>query len=70
MKKFFGFGKSKKDQGTGVSPGKGQAGSGGPGYELKEKDLSKLHKAAWQGDLEKVKQLAKKDASVLDKANR
>lgn len=38
------------------------------GYEVK--DLRKLHKAAWRGDLNKVKQLAKKDPSPLDKENR
>ncbi|XP_052258828.1 ankyrin repeat domain-containing protein 26-like [Dreissena polymorpha] len=40
------------------------------GYDIKEKDLPKLHKAAWTGDLAKVKQLAKKDPSALDKENR
>ena len=40
------------------------------GYEVREKDLGKLHKAAWIGDLNKVKQLAKKDPSPLDKENR
>lgn len=42
----------------------------GPGYTLKDKDLGKLHKAAWIGDIEKVKQFAKKDASPLDKEKR
>ncbi|CAG5117919.1 unnamed protein product, partial [Candidula unifasciata] len=40
------------------------------GYQIREKDLGKLHKAAWKGDLNKVKQLAKKDPSPLDKENR
>ncbi|KAJ8261949.1 hypothetical protein GJAV_G00160340 [Gymnothorax javanicus] len=41
------------------------------GYDIKEKDLSKLHKAASSGDLAKLKQLAKKnDLSQLDKENR
>ncbi|XP_035827366.1 ankyrin repeat domain-containing protein 36B, partial [Aplysia californica] len=40
------------------------------GYDVREKDLGKLHKAAWNGDLNKVKQLAKKDPSPLDKENR
>ncbi|BFZ10588.1 hypothetical protein BsWGS_13626 [Bradybaena similaris] len=40
------------------------------GYQVREKDLGKLHKAAWRGDLNKVKQLAKKDPSPLDKENR
>ena len=40
------------------------------GYDINEKELGKLHKAAWTGDLAKVKQLAKKDSSPLDKENR
>ncbi|GFN77432.1 pote ankyrin domain family member b [Plakobranchus ocellatus] len=40
------------------------------GYDVKEKDLTKLHKAAWTGNLNKVKQLARKDPSPLDKENR
>ncbi|KAK3709865.1 hypothetical protein RRG08_050343 [Elysia crispata] len=40
------------------------------GYEVREKDLTKLHKAAWTGNLNKVKQLARKDPSPLDKENR
>ncbi|KAI5627115.1 ankyrin repeat domain-containing protein 26 isoform X1 [Silurus asotus] len=41
------------------------------GYDLKEKDLSKLHKAAFNGDLAKLRQLAKKsDLNQLDKENR
>ena len=40
------------------------------GYDVREKELGKLHKAAWVGDLSKVQQLAKKDASPLDKENR
>lgn len=76
MKKFF-KNISKK------SPGKGPPGSpklnahtsASPaaaviGYDVKEKDLGKLHKAAWTGDLAKVKQLAKKDPSPVDKENR
>ena len=39
-------------------------------YDVKEKDLPKLHKAAWNGDLNKVKSLAKKDVNSLDKENR
>ena len=42
-----------------------------PGYQLKEKDLPKLHKAAWNGDLAKLQQLSKKtDVYTLDKQNR
>ncbi|CAL1526233.1 unnamed protein product [Lymnaea stagnalis] len=39
-------------------------------YDVKEKDLGKLHKAAWNGDEEKVKQLVRKDPSPLDKEKR
>ncbi len=43
-----------------------------PGYKnVKEKDLPKLHKAAWNGDLAKVRQLAKKaDINQMDKHHR
>ncbi len=42
------------------------------GYRnVKEKDLPKLHKAAWNGDLAKVKQLTKKgDINQMDKQHR
>ncbi|XP_077983034.1 uncharacterized protein LOC144437871 [Glandiceps talaboti] len=41
------------------------------GYDVKEKELPKLHKAAWNGDMNKMKQLAKKgDLNQLDKDNR
>ncbi|KAK1169081.1 ankyrin repeat domain-containing protein 26-like isoform X2 [Acipenser oxyrinchus oxyrinchus] len=68
MKKLFSFGKKKK----GFSPNTSDTGSVvSAGYELKEKDLGKLHKAASTGDLSKLKQLAKKhDLSQLDKDNR
>ncbi|XP_058883300.1 ankyrin repeat domain-containing protein 26-like isoform X3 [Acipenser ruthenus] len=68
MKKLFSFGKKKK----GLSPNTSDTGSVvSAGYELKEKDLGKLHKAASTGDLSKLKQLAKKhDLSQLDKDNR
>ncbi|XP_077870104.1 uncharacterized protein LOC100371645 [Saccoglossus kowalevskii] len=40
-------------------------------YDIKEKELPKLHKAAWNGDLSKIKQIAKKgDLNQLDKENR
>ena len=71
MKKFFKFGRDKKSSGPDASSlGRGSTSSLSLGYELREKDLGKLHKAAWNGDLNKVKQLAKKDASPLDKENR
>ncbi|KAG7523391.1 ankyrin repeat domain-containing 26-like [Solea senegalensis] len=41
------------------------------GYDLKEKDLGKVHKAASVGDVAKLRQLAKKnDINQLDKENR
>ncbi|KAM8891549.1 ankyrin repeat domain-containing protein 26 isoform 7-T11 [Spinachia spinachia] len=67
MKKILSFAKKKKhppsspDNRSGLSVG----------YELKEKDLGKVHKAALSGDLSKLKQLAKKnDVNQLDKENR
>ncbi|ELU17099.1 hypothetical protein CAPTEDRAFT_65990, partial [Capitella teleta] len=71
MRKFFKFGKKDKQGGSETSSlRRGSTGSLGIGYAVKEKDLGKLHKAALYGDLNKVKQLAKKDASPLDKDNR
>uniref|UniRef100_K1QP98 Ankyrin repeat domain-containing protein 26 n=1 Tax=Magallana gigas TaxID=29159 RepID=K1QP98_MAGGI len=75
MKKFFNTIK-KKTQGKGSYDPQEAAASGGAsggseaGYEVREKDLPKLHKAAWTGDLSKVVQLVKKDTSALDKENR
>nr|XP_040018043.1 ankyrin repeat domain-containing protein 26 isoform X9 [Gasterosteus aculeatus aculeatus] len=67
MKKILNFAKKKKhppsspDNRSGLSVG----------YEFKEKDLGKVHKAALVGDLSKLKQLAKKnDVNQLDKENR
>ncbi|XP_060100384.1 ankyrin repeat domain-containing protein 26 [Heteronotia binoei] len=72
MKKFFGFAR-KKEQPSGsrsVASSSLSADVGG-GYELRSKDLGKLHRAAAGGDLEKLQQLAKKhDLNQLDKANR
>ncbi|KAL7402451.1 hypothetical protein ABVT39_015130 [Epinephelus coioides] len=67
MKKIFSFTKKKKHpSGT---PDNGSVLS--VGYDLKEKDLGKVHKAASVGDLAKLKQLAKKnDINQLDKENR
>ncbi|CAD5115311.1 DgyrCDS4299 [Dimorphilus gyrociliatus] len=43
----------------------------GSGYSVKEKDLPKLHKAAWIGDFNKLNQLIKKgDYNSRDKENR
>lgn len=67
MKKIFSFTKKKKHS-TGT-PDNGSVLS--VGYELKDKDLGKVHKAASAGDLAKLKQLAKKnDINQLDKENR
>ncbi|KAK5613050.1 hypothetical protein CRENBAI_002569 [Crenichthys baileyi] len=67
MKKIFSFTKKKK-QSSGT-PDNVSALS--DGYDLKDKDLGKIHKAAFQGDLAKLKQLAKKnDVNQPDKENR
>lgn len=67
MKKIFSFTKKKKHpSGTPDS-----ASVLSVGYDLKDKDLGKVHKAAVAGDLAKLKQLAKKnDINQLDKENR
>ena len=72
MKKFFKLGKKGGggDHDKGLQKASSETSLSGPGYSIKEKDLGKLHKAAWQGDVAKVRQLAKKDASPLDKENR
>ncbi len=79
MKKFFKFGKKKKggeaDSASIGSVGKAHSRSGSVVsetgvYVVRDKDLPKLHKAAWTGDLNKVKQLAKKNVNELDKSNR
>ncbi|KAM3870152.1 LOW QUALITY PROTEIN: ankyrin repeat domain-containing protein 26 [Diretmus argenteus] len=67
MKKIFSFTKKKKFPSS--TPDNGSVVS--VGYELKEKDLGKVHKAASVGDVAKLKQLAKKnDINQLDKENR
>ncbi|XP_078139397.1 ankyrin repeat domain-containing protein 26 isoform X2 [Centroberyx gerrardi] len=67
MKKIFNFTKKKKFPSS--TPDNGSVLS--VGYELKEKDLGKVHKAASVGDVAKLKQLAKKnDINQLDKENR
>ncbi|KAM4748880.1 ankyrin repeat domain-containing protein 26 [Rhinophrynus dorsalis] len=69
MKKIFSFGKRKK---RGLSPNTSDTGSVlSVGYELKDKDLGKLHRAAFSGDVTKIRQLLKKhDINQLDKENR
>ncbi|XP_078075984.1 ankyrin repeat domain-containing protein 26 isoform X9 [Mustelus asterias] len=68
MKKILRFAKKKRK----FSPNTSDTGSVlSVGYELKEKDLGKLHKAASTGDLSKLRQLIKKnDVNQLDKENR
>ncbi|XP_063435589.1 ankyrin repeat domain-containing protein 26-like isoform X16 [Mytilus trossulus] len=80
MKKFFGkLGKKKGEPGRPTPPPSpnlsnlgaiGAAGGFYVGYEVREKDLPKLHKAVWNDDLVKVKSLVKKDVNGLDKENR
>ncbi|KAM8972070.1 ankyrin repeat domain-containing protein 26 [Pelodytes ibericus] len=69
MKKIISFAKRKK---RGLSPSASETGSVlSAGYELKDKDLGKLHRAALSGDVSKIKQLLKKhDINQLDKENR
>ncbi|XP_051975723.1 ankyrin repeat domain-containing protein 26-like [Xyrauchen texanus] len=66
MKKIFNF---KKKRG---SPSPSETGSMlSASYDVKEKDLGKVHKAACSGDVAKLRQLAKKnDLNQLDKENR
>lgn len=67
MKKIFSFAKKKKP--SSATPDSGSVLS--VGYELKDKDLGKVHKAAAAGDLAKLKLLVKKnDLNQLDKENR
>ncbi|KAK7117213.1 hypothetical protein R3I94_022693 [Phoxinus phoxinus] len=66
MKKIFNF---KKKKG---SPSPSETASVlSASYDVKEKDLGKVHKAAFSGDVVKLRQLAKKnDLNQLDKENR
>ncbi|XP_072407618.1 ankyrin repeat domain-containing protein 26 isoform X2 [Chiloscyllium punctatum] len=68
MKKILRFAKKKRK----FSPNASDTASvASAGYELREKDLGKLHKAASTGDLTKLRQLIKKnDVNQLDKENR
>ncbi|XP_077567502.1 ankyrin repeat domain-containing protein 26 [Stigmatopora nigra] len=67
MKKLFSF--SKKKQSPSRTPDRGNASN--VGYEVKEKDLGKFHKAAWRGDVAKLEHLAKSnDVNQVDKQNR
>uniref|UniRef100_G1N9F6 Uncharacterized protein n=1 Tax=Meleagris gallopavo TaxID=9103 RepID=G1N9F6_MELGA len=69
MKKIFGFGRKKK----GKPPPPGSAASPCPAgaYELRQKELGKLHRAAAAGDLAQVRQgLKKQGIDERDKAQR
>lgn len=66
MKKIFNF---KKKKGFPSSSETGSVLSAS--YDVKEKDLRKVHKAALSGDVVKVRQLAKNnDLNKLDKEKR
>jgi len=79
MKKFFKFGKSRKE-GEASSKAGGMGSRHGSlsslvqssgGYEVREKDLSKLHRAAWTGDMMKLTQLIKSSRGTqVDRENR
>lgn len=67
MKKLFRRGKKKSASETGSI-----ASGSGSGYNVSpKKDLGKLHKAAHDGDLAKLKSVLKRsDVNLLDKDNR
>ncbi|XP_054668320.1 ankyrin repeat domain-containing protein 26-like isoform X2 [Grus americana] len=68
MKRFFGFGRKRKGQ-----PPSGSASVPCPAgaYEVRQKDLGKLHRAAASGDLARVRQgLKKHGIDGRDKAER
>ncbi|XP_032894194.1 ankyrin repeat domain-containing protein 26-like isoform X2 [Amblyraja radiata] len=68
MRRILSFAKKKKRLSPNTSD---NAGEMLVGYELKGKDLGKLHKAASVGDLTKLRQLIKKNnINELDKQNR
>ena len=70
MKKFFKLITGKKDESKAAEE-ESRSSENIRGYPIKEKDLSnKLQKAAWTGDLVKVKLLAKKDPNSSDKEHR
>ncbi|XP_054633487.1 ankyrin repeat domain-containing protein 26 isoform X5 [Dunckerocampus dactyliophorus] len=67
MKKLFSF--SKRKQSPSGTPNRANVVS--VGYEVKEKDLGKFHKAAWKGDVSKLEHLVKSnDVNQADKQNR
>jgi len=81
MKKFFKFGKGRKESAEASSSRTGNLVSRHGsfksdvvqlfgGYEVREKDLSKLHRAAWTGDMTKLTQLIQSNRNAADKENR
>lgn len=74
MRKIFGFGRKRKGQPP--PPGGGDAAAAaspcpGGDYELRQKELGKLHRAAASGDLAQVRQgLRKHGIDERDKAQR
>lgn len=73
MKKFFSFGKSRKESSDSSQSKRGSVVSRhgsvvslsssmqvAGGYEIREKDLGKLHKAVYNGDNTKLQALVKK----------
>lgn len=68
MKKLFGIKKKK----GGSDHGSLRSGRSASGYNISpKKDLGKLHKAAFEGDLVKLRSLLKRgDVNQLDKENR
>ncbi|XP_032544555.1 ankyrin repeat domain-containing protein 26 isoform X2 [Chiroxiphia lanceolata] len=68
MKRIFGFGKKRKGQ---PPPGSASLPCSAGAYELRQKDLGKLHRAAASGDLAQVRQgLRKYGIDGRDKAER
>ncbi|XP_064278378.1 ankyrin repeat domain-containing protein 26 isoform X3 [Passer domesticus] len=68
MKRIFGFGRKRKEQ---PPPGSGSLPCSAGAYELRQKDLGKLHRAAAGGDLAQVRQgLRKYSIDGRDKAER
>ena len=80
MKKFFKFGKGRKESSEASSRAVNLGSRHGSlsslvqssgGYEVREKDLSKLHRAAWTGDMTKLIPLIKSSRGTpVDKENR
>ena len=80
MKKFFKFGKGRKESSEAASRTANVDSRHDSvtslvqsfgGYDVRDKDLSKLHRAAWTGDMQKLTQLVKSSrGTVVDKENR